>query len=515
MSRFQGLALALTTRALPASIAVTKYTPVGEREPALHVLGTGGPLGGEAIAMLSDTIVSSPRTFGLMVALMLWPLPAALSAQHAPGADHSSNMRLVAHVPLGVANSVADVEIEQDVNRPYVYVSRLEYREQGEKGFDIVRLADQDDSRVIYRWRIENQDLHEPTGGMDGKYFELDGRYYYVQSFQFGQGGPDHDLGAVVFDVTGLPDPTKIREVGRIRYPEIPGGFHNIFAYKHSSGRTLLFATVESPIDTAYGANIYDMARFLAGDSASGLIGHVPLPGPRGAQRGYHDMYVAYLPASGQDRFYGGGPEVTYLGGNYVYDVTDLEHPRLLATVKAQEGQQAGGHTFVATPDGRYVLTEMNSLAHAPIRIYDIGPALAGEQPIVKMPVGAWTFDWTKSAHNIEMRWPYAFVSAYTGGLRVIDIRDPTEPVEVAFWDTYDRRTPYMGGSTAYGMFGVDVRNADGLIVGSDMHSGLWAFRLEGFNGWNGHDWGVPDVSSVQDWTRSPGAAANDKEPRP
>ncbi len=48
--------------------------------------------------------------------------------------------------------------------------------------------------------------------------------------------------------------------------------------------------------------------------------------------------------------------------------------------------------------------------------------------------------------------------------------------------------------------FGVHVRNADGLIVVCDMSTGLWIFRMEGFQGWNGEDWGVPDISSAQKW---------------
>ena len=51
-------------------------------------------------------------------------------------------------------------------------------------------------------------------GGLGVKYFKLKGRYYLVNGFQFGQDGPNADLGAVVFDVTGLPDTTKVKEVG-------------------------------------------------------------------------------------------------------------------------------------------------------------------------------------------------------------------------------------------------------------------------------------------------------------
>jgi len=47
---------------------------------------------------------------------------------------------------------------------------------------------------------------------------------------------------------------------------------------------------------------------------------------------------------------------------------------------------------------------------------------------------------------------------------------------------------------------GVDVRNADGLIVVSDMTTGLWTFRMEGFGGWDGRQWGLPNISSAQDW---------------
>ena len=50
------------------------------------------------------------------------------------------------------------------------------------------------------------------------------------------------------------------------------------------------------------------------------------------------------------------------------------------------------------------------------------------------------------------------------------------------------------------GAFGVDIRNEDGLIVVSDMSTGFWTFRMEGFSGWNGEDWGMPDISSVQKW---------------
>jgi hypothetical protein len=85
-------------------------------------------------------------------------------------------------------------------------------------------------------------------------------------------------------------------------------------------------------------------------------------------------------------------------------------------------------------------------------------------------------------------------------------MRDPHDPYTVAFFDTYDgpHKVGVCSDNLCNGAFGVDVRNADGLIVISDMATGFWAFKWEGFDGWNGGDWGVPDVSSVQEWERGP-----------
>ena len=158
----------------------------------------------------------------------------------------------------------------------------------------------------------------------------------------------------------------------------------------------------------------------------------------------------------------------------------------------------------MATPDHRYAISEMTSLAHAPLRFYDLKPALDGEVPVIREPIGEWTADWKKSSHKMEIRWPYVFVSAYEDGLQIINMRDPTNPRTVGYYDTYDEVSPYTGGGVANGAFGIDVRNADGLIVISDMHSGFWAFRMDGFNGWDGNTWGMPNISSVQDWDNGP-----------
>ncbi len=441
-----------------------------------------------------------PRGLALAVAAVsLLATAAAVAAspqQWTPDQPGSDNIEVVSHLPLGPRLSVSDIEIEQDLARPYAYVGRMVYGTEGDKGTDIVDLSDPRHPRVIYRWRIEDQDLHTGTGGMDVKYFQWQGRTYVVQSLQFGQGGPDRDLGAVVLDVTGLPDPSTVREVARIRAPEHPGGFHNIFMYQHSNGRPLLFTTVSGPY-----AHVYDMAHVVEGHMEQALVAKVPVGGDTSARpfRGYHDMYVGWHEATQTDRFYGGGT-----GGYYVYDVTDLENPVLLVSLTGISGVQFG-HTFTPTPDGRYVIAE-TEYQYAPLRIFDLQPALDGEVKNIRQPISAWTADWRHLVHNHEVRWPYVFVSGYLDGLQIFTLMDPHNPVTVAYYDTYlgppnADRPPMFNGA-----FGVDVRNADGLIVVSDMTTGFWAFRMEGFAGWSGRDWGVPDVSSAQRWGEPPGS---------
>jgi len=427
---------------------------------------------------------------GTTVALLT--LVGSAAAQWTAEKPGSDNIEVLSHLPLGPRLSVSDTDIEQEMDRPYAYVGRMVYGTDGEKGLDIIDLSDPTKAKRIYSWRIENQDLHLGTGGMDVKHFKWKDRYYVVQSLQFRQGGPDPDLGAVVLDVTGLPDPETVKEVARIREPDHPGGFHNIFIYKHSNGAVLLFTTVSGAF-----AHVYDLGRVVEGNVKNALVATVPVPNQESERRGYHDFYVGFHEDTAEDRFYGGGT-----GGYYVYNITDLEQPKLLVPLTGISGVRRG-HTFTPTPDGRYVIAE-TEYQYAPLRIFDLKPGLDGDVETISKPIGAWTADWRNLVHNHEVRWPYVFVSGYLDGLQVFSLMDPTNPTTVAYYDTYTGPPNTVRNPMFNGAFGVDVRNEDGLIIVSDMTTGFWVFRMEGFQGWNGEDWGMPNISSAQDWDKTP-----------
>jgi len=45
------------------------------------------------------------------------------------------------------------------------------------------------------------------------------------------------------------------------------------------------------------------------------------------------------------------------------------------------------------------------------------------------------------------------------------------------------------------------------MIAISDLTTGVWIFKMEGFDGWNGHQWGLPNNSTAIDWDNGPDGA--------
>ena len=326
---------------------------------------------------------------------------------------------------------------------------------------DILDISDPATPKVIHRWRIEDNELHVGAGGKDIKIFKHGGRDYVILSFQFQQGGPDFDLGAIIFDVTDLPE--SFTEVARIQGPGELGGFHNIYAYKHSNGRPLLLSTVAGPY-----ANVYDLGYVVEGRTDDALVAQVPVPASAAipGSRGYHDFYAGYHADSEQDRFYGGGT-----GGYYVYNITDLENPELLVSLTGIRGVERG-HTFTPSADGRYVIAE-TEYQYAPLRIFDLQPALDGEVANISQPVSAWTANWEHLVHNHEVRWPFVFVSGYLDGLQVFSMQDPKKPKTIAHYDTYleggdegrrDETGAWGRGCAQRGRADRNLRHGDGVL---------------------------------------------------
>ena len=254
----------------------------------------------------------------------------------------------------------------------------------------------------------------------------------------------------------------------------------DLFAYKHSSGATLIFAAGSENVSV------------FTGELSAGPVLSIETPSHPGPGEGFEDVFAGFDPESQQDRLY-----LAAAGGYYVYDITNLENPVLQTTVHSAAVQR--GRVMAPISDGRHALT-LASYRTAPMRIFSLS------QERVRTAVGAWTDNWQSELVDVVVRWPYAFVAALEHGLQVVNVFDPYAPYTDAWFRSTDMEgvTPPPLAREAHGIVDVDVRNHDGLIMAADLDYGLWLVELEAFMGWHGHAWGLPNMSDVQDWDHGP-----------
>jgi len=116
----------------------------------------------------------------------------------------------------------------------------------------------------------------------------------------------------------------------------------------------------------------------------------------------------------------------------------------------------------------------------------DEGDELAGTAPKTRTlvfdlsdlddPVVSKEFFGTTPAtdHNLYVRGRYMYQSNYVSGLRVIDVNDPVNPVEVGFFDTvpYGENAPGFAGSWSnFPYF------KSGVVAATSMREGLFMIR--------------------------------------
>ncbi len=399
------------------------------------------------------------------------------------GSRGSRNMYLISHMPLGgmkatkgsatagfeaLGRNTGDVVLDQGVGRPFVFVAKR----GADQGVVAINISDEANPRVVGEWKSKAEVA-------DIILFKSGPRTFLVATHP--------TSGATILDVTD-PDEGQFDTIASL---EVDGGLHHGFAYRHSNGRAYFFATG--------GGNIfvYDLARLTSGDGTA--VTSIPLPEDIPAIKyGFHSVSVQFEATTETDRLYAAGA-----GGYYILDVTDVANPSLITAVNSAAVQI--GRSVSATPDGTHLVTAAGYRT-APMRIFDLRPAFEGTVPRIRTAVGAWTANWQNYAENHTLRWPLVFTAAMDDGLQVFNMMNPFEPFTVGFYHTWDGPAASLANRDVNmtGAWDVDVRNSDGLIAVTDVNTGLWLFRLEGFENWDGRGWGFPNVSSVQDWENGP-----------
>lgn len=176
------------------------------------------------------------------------------------------------------------------------------------------------------------------------------------------------------------------------------------------------------------------------------------------------------------------GPDEQYKGreicfnssetGLGIADVTDKENPKPISV--ATYPNVAYAHQGWLTDDHRYFYLD------------DEGDELAGTAPRTRTlvfdlgdlddPVVAKEFFGTTPAsdHNLYVRGRYMYQSNYVSGLRVIDVKDPTNPVEVGFFDTVpygENQAGFAGSWSNFPYF------KSGVVAATSMREGLFMIR--------------------------------------
>jgi choice-of-anchor B domain-containing protein len=248
--------------------------------------------------------------------------------------------------------------------------------------------------------------------------------------------------GVQIIDLSNLPNSASLANV----YRATVNNAHTL-SIDRDNGIAYVNGATQTPSDSRGGMNILDLS-----DPAN--------PARLGVYntRYVHDSYVrnniAYTAEINNRQF-------------AIVDVSDPRSPRVLAQ-KTYPG--AFTHNVSLTDDGQYLLTTDETVnPGGRMRVWDI----SNLGNIVQ--VGDYSTHPQATIHNVHVLGDFAFAAYYAEGLRVIDITDPTLPVEAGYYDTHPEWVTGFRGA-----WGCYPYLPSGNILISDIETGLWIFSFDG-----------------------------------
>ncbi|MFZ4619868.1 MAG: choice-of-anchor B family protein [Bacteroidota bacterium] len=158
-------------------------------------------------------------------------------------------------------------------------------------------------------------------------------------------------------------------------------------------------------------------------------------------------------------------------------DIIDATNKANIKRVSVTNYPYSGTHNTDVTADGKYVLStdEINSNPDKNgnlLRVWDrtdvtnlklVATYVARPQTIV---------------HNIHLKGDYGYLAHYSEGLRILDLKYPSIPVEIGYYDTF------VGSVNNYvGAWGTFPYFASNKVIISDISGGLYVIKFPGQNG--------------------------------
>jgi len=309
---------------------------------------------------------------------------------------------------------------------------------------DVAYLAKTIDGLAV----VDVSDPTRPTviGSAPVEYPEA--REYYNDVRLHAAGGRRYALaasnvaGVVVWDVTTPSAPVRVLSFGLPGLDQTPPDVHTLYV-----DGTLLYLA-----DLNRGLQIWDIADPLA---------PVPVytPAAQLTQSSFvHDLYVA------GGRAYLSSWDV----GMVVLDVSAPATPAVVGVFR-DYGESSSHSVWVTQVGNRRVAAHGDEQWRAHLRLIDVTEGTGG----FATQLGEWRTRDEVSIHNLVAIGSEVFVAYYQDGVRIVDISDPTRPVQTAWfntWPGYDRR---YGDSYWEGALAIDVDPSHGRLYVADSHRGL------------------------------------------
>ena len=129
---------------------------------------------------------------------------------------------------------------------------------------------------------------------------------------------------------------------------------------------------------------------------------------------------------------------------------------------------QSMPHNLTFSPDKKYIYVTYENEAPGMLDIWNVEDLENITYIRSWQPTGIET----AITHNAEVFGNYAIVAHYTAGIRILDLTNPSNPLEVAWYDTrpQDNSTNFLGCWAVY-------KFPSGKIIGSDITNGLFVIK--------------------------------------
>ena len=165
---------------------------------------------------------------------------------------------------------------------------------------------------------------------------------------------------------------------------------------------------------------------------------------------------------------------IAYISEGYsydfsIYDISDILYPVQLASIPSF----GYAHNAWLNEAGTHLITGEETVGMT-VKIWDI-------QDLENINLVGEYLGENFLAHNVHVKGDFVYISHYTTGLKILDIYDPSDPIEVAAYDTY----PDDDNDGFYGCWGAYPFTSNSYVYASDMQYGLFVFEFDDIEaGW-------------------------------